>query len=342
MTIVITGVGVISPAGNDVASLDAAVRAGRSLLERRTFVVEGLQEVGPFTCATAHPFDAVGILGRKGLRVLSAESRMFLCAARAALDASRLSTDALDAHGLGIYVGTSAAGLSDYLGIHLEALVWDPRKVSPTRGPTSGLNAPASQATIRLVARGANVTVATGRVSALDAVGIACDELEDGRVDVALVGGVDVLEYFRQGFHARDGLGEAAAVAVLEPHDRALARGAPVLGRIAEHAGGFCTTPGDPDALEARAARAWSRLGPVDRVVMQAAADLPGVEERAIARAELAGERIGVIPVCGDCGGGTGALQLAVALASGCAERTAVTALDPAGYLGALIVEKEP
>lgn len=189
-------------------------------------------------------------------------------------------------------------------------------------------------------------TVATACSSGLNAIGAAFRAVRAGRVAAAVAGGVEVLGRLTlTGFHAlgllsadalrpfdrdRAGivLGEGAGFLVLEPEERARARGAPILGRVRGYAcGAEAWHPTQPDPSGATAARVMrlaledAGLGPEDLGWIKAHGNGTLPSDRAEARAisSLLGDRrIPVTSMKGLLGhtlAASGAIEAAAALA---------------------------
>lgn len=175
------------------------------------------------------------------VRSLNREARLLLAAARRALSDAGHGRELPDPDRLGIVVASCHAGHDDYAALFLAGIDPGGPHVSPTRGPQTGLNAPAAQLSIRLPAGGPNATVSNGAVGGLDALAYARDALAAGRASAMLVGAVDVLP----------GTAGGAAVLVLEPADAA--RVEPGLAHAA--VAGVATALAPDDDLAAARAR---------------------------------------------------------------------------------------
>ncbi|MEU4829218.1 beta-ketoacyl-[acyl-carrier-protein] synthase family protein [Streptosporangium sp. NPDC023615] len=271
--VVVTGMGVKSPAGNTTADVLAAVLAGASLATE----IPGLADAGvPVTigCPLA-PFEPLDYFGERELRTLDRTARIGLAAAiDAVTDAAVDGVDGvsgvrggsggsvvvdggLPGERCGVYLGTGGGGFAT-----LENLIvghtLGREKVPVHAVPSLMSSSTASRIAIRYGFRGPCLTFNTACASGATAIGEALRAIRSGVVDSAVAGGLDALlsplamhAFARVGAlsertHAparacrpfdadRDGfvMGEGAAFLVLERADLARARGARVHGEVA-------------------------------------------------------------------------------------------------------------
>lgn len=107
--VVITGMGVISPLGNDIDSFWNQLMKGQS----------GISHIDSFDttdyktkiAGIVRDFDADEILGRKEAKRLDRFSQFALAAAEQALEQSQLQLDQVDLERLGVYVGSGIGGI---------------------------------------------------------------------------------------------------------------------------------------------------------------------------------------------------------------------------------------
>ncbi len=232
--VVVTGTGALSAAGVGVARLWDALLAGEPLHEPAPWDTTG------FLCARVARFPAAlrEALREAGPRDAGPVTAPLLAALSEAVAAAGAPGTAGDR--VGLYLGTSMGGVPrwvEYHGAHVE-------RREPPWGPRgTDYGAPAREAAAALGLAGPVVTVSAACCSATSALGVALDDLREGRVDVALAAGADVVDRFvHAGFdglraltpdemnpfgEGRSGLilGDGAAALVLETRDHAWARG---------------------------------------------------------------------------------------------------------------------
>jgi 3-oxoacyl-[acyl-carrier-protein] synthase II len=252
--VVVTGVGVKTPAGNDVASFWEQLRAGRA--SART--IESFDPTGlSITFAgEVRDFDAVEYFGPKEARRQDRVTQLGFGAAADALgDAGELGADPSRC---AVIIATGVGGLHTLE--ENQRLYFDkgPSRVSPFFVPMMMPNATAGVVAMQLGWTGPNLCVATACAAGAHAIGEGVRLIRDGTADVVMAGGTEaavtpltIAAFARMGalssrnddperasrpFDAeRDGfvIGEGAGCVVLEPLERARARGATVYGEVA-------------------------------------------------------------------------------------------------------------
>jgi 3-oxoacyl-[acyl-carrier-protein] synthase II len=353
MTVLITGLGLISPYGIGTDALMRGVSSGP--LARMLCTAEGWpwSVPEPTACLKVAQRDVENVLGGERHRFLNSESSLLLAAARLALADAEHPHEAIE--GTGIVVSTRHAGLQDYAELFWSALGEDATaerltrtkratirpRVSPVRGPQTGLNAPAAQLSIRLGARGPNMTLTNGAAGGIDALAYAAGALETGRASAMLVGGVEVIPRVIHGHSPAGGrgrwrpsgpfdrhrtgplLGEAGVVAVLERDASARRRGARACARVRAATSAFAPDGDLENACRRSLTSALSMCSlsaqQVGGVFAGANGSVAGDAAESRALYAVFGDRTPVCAVKGataDSMGAAALVQLAVALAS--------------------------
>ena len=253
----VSGYGVVSPLGNDLASFDDALFHARSAVRAFELHLPGSDaiQIPAARCA----FDDAAQRSPSRLP-LDRGSAMALAAAESAMLAAKLAPGGYDAERLGVYWGSGMGGAATF-DATCRALYGEQRRIRPTSVVTAMPNAPVAELALSFGARGAAIAYACACASAAVAIGEAMRAIRAGLIDVALVGGSDALlspgvvgawqamrvlappgadvaaacrpfSADRAGF----ALGEGAAALVLESESHALARGAVCLGTLAGYA----------------------------------------------------------------------------------------------------------
>ena len=253
--VAVSGLGVVSPLGNDADTVFARARAGRSGVHRLDI---------PFAARLNAPLAATSRLDVEALfdatqrRSMDRFSLMALAAARQAVAASHEALRGADLERAGVFMGNGMGGTLS-MDEGYQTLYGDnSNRIKPFTILLGMHNAPAAWIGIEFGFRGPNLTYSTACSSSTVALGEAWLRVASGQLDVALAGGTEAplspgslkaWEALRTVARVdevepaasckpfsldRSGmvLGEGAAMLVLEPWDRAVARGAPILGEI--------------------------------------------------------------------------------------------------------------
>jgi nodulation protein E len=248
--VVVTGLGAVSPLGHSVASYWDALKLGKSGLGPIS-LPPGAEELTQKVAAEVKDFDPLKHFAERQLSTLDRVSQFAVVAAREAIAQSGLAFDMALSTRTATIVGTGVGGQTtldeSFRRVYLEKRT----RVFPLTIPKLMANAPASQISMDCGLRGPAFGVVSACASATHAIGIAFHMVRGGLVDCAVTGGTeacitfgtvrgweamrvmapDVCRPFSKG---RMGLvlGEGAAMMVLEPLERAQARGATILGEI--------------------------------------------------------------------------------------------------------------
>jgi nodulation protein E len=248
--VAVTGIGVVSPFGCSFECFWRGIAAGRSAIRPITAVPRGSLRFP--NAAEVPDFDAARFFGEKDAVLLDRFAQMAAVAAREAVAASGIEFT----NGLGertaIVMGSSGGGKgTEDEGFYRLYSKGDPR-VAPLTIARAMPNAGASRISFEYGIKGPVYAVSTACSSSNHAIGQAFWMVRTGQCEAALAGGSEAP--FSLGFlkaweamrvvspdtcrpfsQDRRGmiLGEGAAVLVLEPMERALARGATIWGEVA-------------------------------------------------------------------------------------------------------------
>ena len=283
--VAVTGTGVVSPIGNDLAAFDDALFAGRSAVRAHALDLPGIEL--PAVPVAAAAFDTAAVVAPSRVP-LDRGTAMALAAAEEAARAAGLVPGSFDPERLGIFWGSGMAGATTF-ETTCRTVYADRRRMRPTSVVTTMPNAPVAEIALRFGARGTALAYACACASSAVAIGEAMRAIRAGRIDVAIAGGSEslltpgvlaswqamrVLTPIGAGPDGADAarracrpfatdragfaLGEAAAAFVLESIEHARSRAAPAqfhLSGYATNCDGLHIT--NPDAGgQARAMRA--------------------------------------------------------------------------------------
>ena len=329
--VVITGMGMVTALGNDVASTWAGLVAGRSGVTRITSFDPSRLTVQ--IAGEVKDFDASHILDRKEVRRTDRYIQFGLVASRQAMDDAglpdRLEGD--EAERTGVILGTGLGGVGTLVdGISINALR-GPDRISPFFIPMGIPNVGAGQVAISFGMTGPNFTTVSACATGGHAIGEAAETICRGDADVMLAGGTEagIFEPLVGGFAAmralstrnddpeaasrpfdkgRDGFvpGEGSGVVVLEELEHAQARGATILAELIGYAAtadaSHITLPAPGGIGAVRAARrALEKAGisadEIDHVNAHATSTPEGDKTELQSIKTIFGERAGSIPV---------------------------------------------
>ena len=246
--VVITGLGAVTPLGNDVPSLWEGLLAGSSGVGPITLFDPSNIEVQ--IAAEVKDFDPVALFGRRKARRNARFTLFALEAAHQAIIDARLQTEQGDNREIGVLIGTAIGGMITLLDNFQVLQKRGPRQVSPLMVPMMMPNAASAVIAIAYGLRGPNLSVASACATGSHAIGESAEMIRRGQAEVMLSGGSEAVicpvalsgmknmgalsssneepERVSRPFDAdRDGfvMGEGAAVLTLESLEHARARG---------------------------------------------------------------------------------------------------------------------
>lgn len=257
--VVITGLGMISPVGNNVPDAWANVLAGKSGVNKITRF-----DSSAFSSRIAGEvkgFDVTHYLSTKDARRMDIFIHYGMAAGiQAVRDAGigDIAATGLNAERIGVNIGSGIGGLSMIEDTHGAYQAGGPRKISPFFIPSTIINMIAGNLSIMFGFKGPNLAIVTACTTATHCIGDSARLIEYGDVDVMIAGGAEscVTPLAIGGFASaralssrnddpatasrpwdkgRDGfvLGEGAGILVLEEMEHAKRRGAKIYAELA-------------------------------------------------------------------------------------------------------------
>jgi 3-oxoacyl-[acyl-carrier-protein] synthase II len=255
--VVVTGMGMVSALGNDVATSWAGLVAGRSGI--RTIEAFDPSRLTARIAGEVRDFDASGVLDRKELRRTDRFIQLGLVAAREALDQAGLPErfEGELAERTGVILGTGLGGVGTLVeGFSINALR-GPDRISPFVVPMGIPNIGSGQIAIQFGMTGPNFTTVSACATGGHALGESSEIIRRGDADVMVAGGAEaaIFEAMVGAFaamralstrneepaaasrpfdNARDGfvMGEGSGVVILEALEHAEARGGEILAEL--------------------------------------------------------------------------------------------------------------
>ncbi len=348
--VAVTGIGLVSPLGHDATEVFEAARSGRSGIHR--LQIAGAHRLLAPLAATVQ-FDGTAHFRPPQFRLLDRVSQFAVVAARRALaDAGCQLSDA-ERERAGVFVGTGMGGILSIDGGYQTLYGENSDRIHPMMILQGMHNAPASWIGIENGWRGPNLTYSTACSSSSVAIGEAWLRLACGATDVAIAGGAeaplslgslkawevlhtlasedaeDAARSCKPFSRNRSGmvLGEGAAFVVLEPWERAMARGAAIHGELLGYGlttdAGHIVRPsvdGQAAAMSAALAAAGIAADEVDAINAHGTGTQANDVAETAAIKRVFGARASQIPISatkamhGHLLGATGALEFVLSL----------------------------
>ena len=249
--VVVTGMGCISPVGNNVRDTWSAILAGKSGSGMIT-LFDASKHKTRFA-AEVKGFDPAAMFGQREARKMDRFTQFATAATTEALEHSGLKIDETNRDRVGILIGTGIGGIGTMMDQADVMRERGPDRVSPFLIPMMISDSAAGMLAIRVGARGPNMAIATACASGNNAIGDAVETIRRGAADVMIAGGSEasLVPLAMAGMNVmgalstrnedpqtasrpfdkdRDGflMGEGAGILILESLEHAQARGATV------------------------------------------------------------------------------------------------------------------
>ena len=188
--VVVTGLGLVSPVGNDVASSWDALKNGRS----------GINSLSHFDASdfstriggSIKNFDCSPYMQAKEARRMDIFIQYGIAAGVQAFKDSGLLDSHWDADRAGVAIGSGIGGLTTIEETAIQIRESGPRKVSPFFVPGSIINMLAGNLSIRFGLRGPNISVTTACTTGTHNIGIAANMIQNNQAEIMLVGGAEM------------------------------------------------------------------------------------------------------------------------------------------------------
>lgn len=187
--VVITGMGIVSPIGNNIQTFWNNLINGESGISTiDTFDVTNQKTK---IAGVVKDFVAAEVLGKNEARRLDRFTQFALAAAEQAWVDSKLDLDHIDVERLGVYVGSGIGGIETLIENIDMLRQKGPRRVSPSLVPAMISNAAAAQISIKWKAMGPSLSPVSACAIGNTAIGEAFKLIRFGEVDVMFAGGTE-------------------------------------------------------------------------------------------------------------------------------------------------------
>ncbi|WP_404451733.1 beta-ketoacyl-ACP synthase II [Virgibacillus necropolis] len=252
--VVITGLGAVSPVGNDVSSMWDNIVSGNSGIDTVTRVNK--DDFPATVAAELKDFDPTLYMEKKDARKMDRFTQYAVAAAKMAVEDARLDINDSNADRVGVWIGSGIGGMDTYEEQHNKFLERGYKRVSPFFVPMLIPDMAAGQVSIQLGAKGINSCSVTACASGASSIGDSFKVIQRGDADYIITGGAEapITNMAFAGFSSakalstnpdpktasrpfdehRDGfvMGEGSGILVLESLESALERGAHIYAEI--------------------------------------------------------------------------------------------------------------
>ena len=252
--VVITGMGAVTPIGNNVESFWENSKHGKLGIDFiKSIDTENLEVK---IAGELKGFDSETVLGKKEVKRLDKFAQYAIIASEEAIKNSGLNLDEVDKERFGVFIGSGIGGFITEENGFKSLFDKGPKRVSPLFIPMAIINLAAGNVAIRFGARGMCTSVVTACATGTNNIGDAFRSIKHGYSDIILAGGTEapITAMAIAGFNnmkalnssnkpnrasipfdkERSGfvMGEGAGVVVMESLEHAEARGANILAEI--------------------------------------------------------------------------------------------------------------
>ena len=272
--VVVTGLGAITPLGNDVKTTWNNMKAGVCGID--TVTKFDISEYKCTLAAEVHGFDPTLYMPKGEVRKTDLYTQYAVAAATQAYEDSGMTAESVAPDRFGVYIGSGIGGIQTLITEHTKLIEKGPTRISPFFVPMMISNIASGTVAIKYNAQGPNIGIVTACATSTNSIGEAFRAIRHGYADVMLAGGSEaaITPLCFAGFISCQALsqstdknrasipfdaeragfimGEGGAVVMLEEYEHAVKRGAKI---YAEVVGYGCTndayhmTAPNPEAI---------------------------------------------------------------------------------------------
>ena len=252
--VVVTGLGAITPLGNDVKTTWENMKKGVNGIDTVTKF-----DASEYKCRLAgevRGFDAALYMPKGDLRKTDLYTQYAVAAATQAYEDSGMTAESVSPDRFGVYIGSGIGGIHTLISEHTKFLEKGPGRVSPFFVPMMISNIASGTVAIKYNAQGPNIGIVTACATSTNSIGEAYRVIKHGYADAMLAGGSEaaIVPICFAGFISCQALsqaedkdrasipfdkerggfvmGEGGAVVMLEEYEHAKARGAKVYAEV--------------------------------------------------------------------------------------------------------------
>lgn len=252
--VVITGLGAITPIGNNVDSFWEGIKLGKNGIDEISlFNAENLKVK---MAAEVKDFDPSNFIDKKEAKRMDRYTQFAVIAAEESIKDSNLDFDTLNRERIGVMFGSGIGGLCTIENQIRTLVAKGPNRVSPLTIPMAISNIASGTIAIKYGILGSTLSLTSACATSTHCIGEAYRSIKDGYLDIVVAGGAEasICEFGIAGFQSltalsksedrnrasipfdkeRNGfvMGEGAGSLILEDLDSALKRGAKIYAEI--------------------------------------------------------------------------------------------------------------
>lgn len=288
--VVVTGMGAVTPVGNDVSTFWDNIKSGKCGIDFiKSFDTENFKVK---LAAEVKDFDPLTAMDKKEAKRMDRYCQFAMVAAKEAMEDSGLNMEEEDPYRVGVIIGSGTGGI-DTVEKQVKVMCEKgPGKVSPFTIPLMISNIAAGNVAIRYGAKGVSLCITTACATGTNAIGEAFRMIREGRADCIIAGGAEasITPFSVAGFTnitalstsddplrasipfdaERNGfvMGEGAGILILESLEHAKKRNAKIYAEVAGY-GATCdayhmTAPAPDGESAARAMEEALRDAEID------------------------------------------------------------------------------
>lgn len=252
--VVVTGLGAITPLGNDVKTTWENMKKGVNGIDTVTKF-----DASEYKCRLAgevRGFDAALYMPKGDLRKTDLYTQYAVAAATQAYEDSGMTAESISPDRFGVYIGSGIGGINTLISEHAKFIEKGPGRVSPFFVPMMISNIASGTVAIKYNAQGPNIGIVTACATSTNSIGEAYRAIKHGYADAMLAGGSEaaIVPLCFAGFISCQALsqaedkdrasipfdkerggfimGEGGAVVMLEEYEHAKARGAKIYAEV--------------------------------------------------------------------------------------------------------------
>jgi 3-oxoacyl-[acyl-carrier-protein] synthase II len=254
--VAVTGLGILSPVGNDKNTFFNNLMAGKSGIKR--LETDFVNELDCKIAAYINDYDPLAYFVKNKAATMDRVTQFAVSASQQAIEDAGLDLEKEDRERMGVYLGTGMGGAASIEEGYVRLYKEQARRLKPFTVLMAMNNAASAQVALDFGLTGQNLTFCTACSSSTVAIGEAVRQIRHGYAEVMLAGGSEALLTFgtikawealrtladedeqnpsascKPFAENRSGLvlGEGAAMVILEDMERAIARGAKIYAEV--------------------------------------------------------------------------------------------------------------